>query len=91
MRLSRPARRCVLLVLSRKRDEGIVIRVGGHELHFIVVEIRRDKVRLGFRTQDGVEFIRDEILAAGPWRGPVPHSESSNGQPRSPEGPKLAG
>lgn len=50
-----------MLVLSRKKDEGIVI---GDQIVVRVVEIRGDKVRLGFDAPDEVSIHRDEVWAA---------------------------
>ena len=50
-----------MLVLSRKKNEAIVI---GGQITIRVVEIRGDKVRLGFDAPDDVEIHRDEVWAA---------------------------
>lgn len=51
-----------MLVLSRKRDEAIVLAAGTpYETRITVVEIRGDKVRLGFDAASNVEINRDEI------------------------------
>lgn len=50
-----------MLVLSRKKDEGIVI---GDNIRIIVVEIRGDKVRLGIEAPKDVTVHRDEVYAA---------------------------
>ena len=51
-----------MLVLSRKAREEVVCRVGGIEFSVIVVDVRGDKVRLGFNGPQSVTFIRKEIL-----------------------------
>ena len=48
-----------MLVLSRKRHEKIVV-TGGIEIE--IVEIRGDKVRLGFEAPDDVRIFREEVL-----------------------------
>jgi carbon storage regulator len=50
-----------MLVLSRKRDEKIVI---GDEVVITVVEIRGDKVRLGIEAPNHVPVHRAEVHAA---------------------------
>lgn len=50
-----------MLVLSRKKNESIVI---GHEIEVFVVEIRGDKVRLGFAAPEDVAVHRREVYDA---------------------------
>ena len=50
-----------MLVLSRKRDERIVI---GDNIVITVVEVRGDKVRLGIDAPSEVPVHRQEILDA---------------------------
>ena len=50
-----------MLVLSRKRDESIMI---GDEIEVIVVDIRGDKVRLGITAPKSVAVDRKEIYEA---------------------------
>ena len=50
-----------MLVLSRKRDEAIVI---GDSIVVTVVELRGDKVRLGFEAPKEVPIHRQEIHEA---------------------------
>jgi carbon storage regulator len=64
-----------MLVLSRKRDEDIVIGEGDKKVVIRVVEIRGDKVRLGFIADDGVTIMRAEIIP--------PQQEKTNGLERS--------
>ncbi len=47
-----------MLVLSRKKDQTIVI---GDDIHIIVVEIRGDKVRLGIDAPKEVTVHRQEV------------------------------
>jgi carbon storage regulator len=48
-----------MLVLSRKRGESIVI---GDDIHVTVVEIRGDKVKLGFVGPNDVPIHREEVF-----------------------------
>jgi carbon storage regulator len=50
-----------MLVLSRKRDERIVI---GENIVITVVEVRGDKVRLGIEAPTEVPVHRQEVLEA---------------------------
>ena len=50
-----------MLVLSRKKNEGIVINDG---ITIVVVEIRGDKVRLGVEAPKEVPVHRHEIYEA---------------------------
>jgi carbon storage regulator len=52
-----------MLVLSRKKNEKLVVRVPGFEQPIVltVVEIRGDKVRLGYDADQGVKINREEI------------------------------
>lgn len=50
-----------MLVLSRKRDERIVI---GGDIVITVVEIRGDKVRLGIEAPKDVPVNRQEVADA---------------------------
>ena len=48
-----------MLVLSRKRDEQIVI---GDDIVIMVLEIRGDKVRLGIQAPADVPVHRQEVF-----------------------------
>ena len=50
-----------MLVLSRKRDESIVI---GDDVRVMVIEIRGDKVRLGIEAPKHVSVHREEVYDA---------------------------
>lgn len=50
-----------MLVLSRKRDEKIII---GDSITLMVVEIRGDKVRLGIEAPKDVTVHRQEVYEA---------------------------
>ena len=60
-----------MLVLSRKRNESIVI---GDDLVLTVVGICGNKVRLGFSGSPDISVHRKEVFDAihgGEWRGTV--------------------
>lgn len=50
-----------MLVLSRKRNESIVIN---NDITIVVVEIRGDKVRLGIEAPKEVPVHRNEVYEA---------------------------
>lgn len=50
-----------MLVLSRKRDEKIVI---GDNIIVTVIDIRGDKVRLGFDAPTEIPVHREEVYRA---------------------------
>ncbi len=50
-----------MLVLSRKKNESIVIN---HDIRIVVVEIRGDKVRLGVEAPQQVPVHRREVYDA---------------------------
>lgn len=52
---------CVILVLSRQRDESIII---GDNIIITVVDIRGDKVRLGIQAPNDVPVHRQEVYEA---------------------------
>ncbi len=53
-----------MLVLSRKKNEQIVITVGGETITFVVAEIRGDKVKIGFDAPPEVTIHRLEVQEA---------------------------
>ena len=54
-----------MLVLSRHRNQSIIIRVpGGPEIKMQVVDIRGDKVRLGITAPAEVSVHREEVQRA---------------------------
>lgn len=55
-----------MLVLSRKREESVIIRLTedmlkGTEIRVTVVDIRGDKIRLGFAAPMEVSIHREEV------------------------------
>lgn len=49
-----------MLVLSRKADERIMI---GDDIELYVVEVRGNRVRLGFTAPEDVRILRGELIA----------------------------
>jgi carbon storage regulator len=51
-----------MLVLTRRRDEAIVIRnCFGAEIRLMVVDVRGNKVRLGIEAPADVNIAREEV------------------------------
>ena len=68
-----------MLVLSRKKDESIVIN---NDITIVVIEIRGDKVRLGVEAPKEVPVHRREVFDAivrGDPVTPRPDSVSNHG------------
>lgn len=52
-----------MLVLSRKRDEKIILKVGDtEEIELTVVRIEPNKVRLGIQAGPNVSILRQELI-----------------------------
>jgi carbon storage regulator len=50
-----------MLILSRKKNEAVIITVGDQRIRVTLVAIRGDKVRLGFDASKTVTIHRTEI------------------------------
>jgi carbon storage regulator len=82
-----------MLVLSRKKDERIVIN---NDITIVVVEIRGDKVRLGVEAPKEVPVHRREVydaISRGEPLDAVPEPQAAEGgdAPRSAESSQPAG
>jgi carbon storage regulator CsrA len=51
-----------MLVLSRKPGERVMIDVGGVRVTVVLVDVDRNKVRLGFVAPLDVQILREELL-----------------------------
>ena len=67
-----------MLVLSRKKDETIVIN---GSIKVTIVEIRGDKVRLGIEAPRDVVVHREEVLNAIEQAQTPPLAESIDSEP----------
>lgn len=61
-----------MLVLSRKRDEQVMI---GEDIVITVVDIRGDKVRLGFEVPKEIPVHRAEVYRAIQQAGGSKHHD----------------
>ena len=50
-----------MLILTRRNDEEIVIRVGEHVIELRVCALSERKVKLGFTATPGIKIDRREI------------------------------
>ncbi|MHA2279809.1 MAG: carbon storage regulator [Promethearchaeota archaeon] len=50
-----------MLVLSRQREESVIIGEGENAVRVRVVDIRGDKVRLGFEAPRSIQIHREEV------------------------------
>jgi carbon storage regulator CsrA len=51
-----------MLVLSRKKNEGIIIKGKDGDIRIIAIEIDKGKIRLGIEAPKGYSIIREELL-----------------------------
>lgn len=83
-----------MLCLSRKKDERIYI---GHdqEIEIMVIEIRKDKVRLGITAPKDIPIVRDDCVDLGrnPGNrsGVRVHPTPFNTKPNPPHTPASGG
>lgn len=71
-----------MLVLSRKRNESIIIGEGPTQITVVVVKVRGDKVRLGIEAPREIPVHRNEVLAAIEAK----RSQESRVESQAPEG-----
>ncbi len=75
-----------MLVLSRKKNESIVIN---DDITIVVVEIRGDKVRLGVEAPKEVPVHRNEVYEAI-RRSQEAAKQEQSGQPNEADAPSTA-
>ncbi|OPY73295.1 MAG: hypothetical protein A4E64_02626 [Syntrophorhabdus sp. PtaU1.Bin058] len=51
-----------MLILSRKKDETILIKGADAEIRVMVVEVGKGKIRLGIDAPKGYVIVREELL-----------------------------
>jgi carbon storage regulator len=68
-----------MLVLSRKKNESIVI---ANDIVITVVEVRGDKVRLGIAAPKDVSVHREEVYAAIHGTKPSNTTVTADPEPR---------
>ena len=69
-----------MLVLSRQRDESIMI---GDDVEIIIVDVRGDKVRLGITAPKNIPVHRREIYDA------IQREKSQNKESKEPQDKKT--
>ena len=53
-----------MLVLTRRRGEKVVIKIGEQRCLLTLVSVDRGQVRLGFTAPQGVTILREEVERA---------------------------
>jgi carbon storage regulator CsrA len=51
-----------MLVLSRKKDQGILIRGKEGDIRVVVLDAERGRLRLGIQAPGGYTIIREELI-----------------------------
>ncbi len=51
-----------MLVLTRKTEQEIVINTSDGEIRIKIIEIGRDKVKVGFEAPPSVKILRAELV-----------------------------
>jgi carbon storage regulator CsrA len=51
-----------MLVLTRRKNEGIVIKGKDGDIRLVVIEADKGKIRLGLEAPKGCLIIREELL-----------------------------
>ena len=51
-----------MLVLSRKKNQGILIRGKDGDIRIVVLEADKGKMRLGIEAPKGCSIIREELI-----------------------------
>jgi carbon storage regulator len=51
-----------MLVLTRQKGQNVVLLVGGTKVEVSLLDIRGDKVRVGFKAPGHVEVYREEVF-----------------------------
>ncbi len=51
-----------MLVLSRKKNEGILIKGRDGDIRILAIEIDKGKIRLGIEAPKGYTIVREELI-----------------------------
>jgi carbon storage regulator CsrA len=63
-----------MLVLSRKRDEQLVIKLGEQMVVIRILSVMRDRVRVGIIADPSVAVHREEVARRmGEWQDELDH------------------
>lgn len=52
-----------MLVLTRQKNQKVLVRVGDAVLELVIVDVKGDKVKLGFAGPDDFQIKREELVA----------------------------
>ena len=53
-----------MLVLTRQKEQKIIVEIGGQRMTITVADVRGDKIRLGFDAPANFKIYRQEIYDA---------------------------
>jgi carbon storage regulator len=53
-----------MLVLTRQKEQKIIVEIGGQRMTITVADVRGDKIRLGFDAPASFKIYRQEIYDA---------------------------
>ncbi len=51
-----------MLVLSRKKNEGILIKGKDGDIRIVLIEVEKGKIRLGIEAPRGYSILREELI-----------------------------
>ena len=66
-----------MLVLSRKKNEWTELQTSDGPVRVVVIDVRGDKVRLGWEAPPAVKILRDEVKD----RPPKPKTTDGHASP----------
>ena len=55
-----------MLILARKKEQSVWLKIPGYDASVKVVRIEGDKVWLGFEADDEINIVREELLTTSP-------------------------
>jgi carbon storage regulator len=50
-----------MLILTRQKNQKVIVEVGGQRMTICVADIRGDKIRLGFEAPESFKILRQEL------------------------------
>ena len=63
-----------MLILTRQKDQKIIVEVGGQRMTIVITDVRGDKVRVGFDAPPAFKILRQEL-----YESVLHENESSSG------------
>ena len=65
-----------MLILTGKKDQQLVIRLGGKSVVVRILDVVRGRVRVGITARRSVDVLREELVLGR--RGPLPHASEQD-------------